>query len=60
MKYIKEGHGKWMLAPYDSDAAELTIPLDQCVSSDIHVPINTYISFEFKKGLTRKPEPPNI
>lgn len=50
MKYIKEGHGKWMLAPYDSDTAELTIPLDQCVSSDI--PINTYVSFEFKKGLT--------
>ena len=57
MKYNKEGHGKWILAPYDSDAAELIIPLDQCVSSDIHVPINTYISFEFKKGLTIEASP---
>ena len=57
MKYIKEGHGKWMLAPYNSDAAELIIPLDQCFSSVIHVPINTYISFEFKKGLTIEASP---
>ena len=57
MKYTKFGHGKWMLAPYDSDTAELTIPLDQCVSSDIYVPINTYISFEFMKGLTIEARP---